>query len=246
MPKFTITENHKIADKVYRMVLRGDTGTFSAPGQFVEIELPGKFLRRPISVCDLEDDILTLIYKEVGKGTRQMSAMLPGTQLDLLTGLGHGFSLPDGVVHPVLVGGGVGAPPLFLLARKWMEKGVSPKVVLGFNTVGEVFLADGFRSLGLEVSLCTVDGSAGIKGFVTDAPAIRSAETDFIQSCGPMPMLRALATATDCRGEWSLEERMGCGFGICMGCSVHTSAGPARVCTEGPVFDRQLIDFNVL
>ncbi len=242
---FIIRQNDLLAPSVYRMVLEGDTSGIVTPGQFVEVRLPGFFLRRPISVCDAEQGRLILIYKTVGRGTDEMSRMKEGTTLNLLTGLGHGFSVGKGE-HPVLIGGGVGIPPLFLLAKKWIEIGKRPYVILGFNTAKEVFLKEEFSALGLETVVTTADGSLGIKGFVTAAMERLPEDIDFFQSCGPLPMLRSVCESTSLEGEISLEERMGCGFGACMGCTIHTEAGPARVCTEGPVFDRRNINWKLL
>ncbi|MBD5289102.1 MAG: dihydroorotate dehydrogenase electron transfer subunit [Bacteroides sp.] len=242
---FNLVSNNSIAKDIYKMVLKGDTSGFTSPGQFVEISVPGMFLRRPISVCDIEDEYLTLIYKVVGGGTAKMAYMERGTELNLLTGLGHGFTVGE-AEHPLLIGGGVGVPPLYLLARKWMEKGIVPHIVLGFNQADDIFLTDEFKSLGLKVTVATADGSHGVKGFVTDAIKSLNEDFDFFQSCGPLPMLKALGSQLEIDGEFSLEERMGCGFGACMGCSIHTTDGPARVCTEGPVFNRKKIDWNIL
>ena len=240
---FKIITNERLTAAVWRMTLQGDTHDITRPGQFVNIALEGRFLRRPISVCDWSEDSLTLIYKVVGDGTADMSRMEPGTQLDLLTGLGNGFSTDREAHRPLLVGGGVGVPPLYGLAKRLIAKGVRPTVILGFNTAAEVFCADEFRAAGAEVIIATADGSAGVKGFVTDA--MKGLDFDYFYACGPMPMLRALCTATDCDGELSMEERMGCGFGACMGCSCKTSdGGYKRICKEGPVFRRDEIIQN--
>ena len=234
---FKVIANERLTAAVWRMVLEGDTHDITRPGQFVNIALEGRFLRRPISVCDWSEGSLTLIYKVVGDGTADMSRMTAGTQLDLLTGLGNGFSTDREARRPLLVGGGVGVPPLYGLAKRLIAKGVHPTVILGFNTAAEVFYADEFRTAGAEVIIATADGSAGVKGFVTDA--MKGLDFDYFYACGPMPMLRALCAATDCDGELSMEERMGCGFGACMGCSCKTSdGGYKRICKEGPVFRR--------
>lgn len=240
---FTIESNEPLTAAVWRMVLAGDTQYIVRPGQFVNIALDGRFLRRPISVCDCEPGRLTLIYKVVGDGTADMSRMKAGAELDLLTGLGNGFSLHEGVQRPLLVGGGVGVPPLYMLARRLLESGARPTAILGFNTASEIFYADEFRALGVEVIIATADGSAGVRGFVTDA--LNGVDFDYFYACGPMPMLRALCSATDCDGELSLEERMGCGFGACMGCSCKTAdGGYKRICKEGPVFRRDELIIN--
>lgn len=244
---FKIISNHLLVPGVYRMELEGDTSAIKEPGQFVEIALPGLYLRRPISVCDSSTGRLTLIYKTVGVGTSEMASLGEGDTLNLLCGLGHGFSVNEAVRQPVLVGGGVGVPPLLLLAKAWLSAGVSPMVALGFNTHSEIFLADEFRALGLTVAVATVDGSEGKKGFVTEAVKSLPVVPDFVQACGPLPMLRAISeTFPDIKGEFSLEERMGCGFGACMGCTIHTADGPAQVCTEGPVFANNKIDWQLL
>ncbi len=235
---FTIVSNEPLTDAVWRMVLAGDTQAVTAPGQFVDVAVEGLFLRRPISVCDCEEGRLTLIYKVVGEGTARMSRMTAGATLDLLTGLGNGFTLPDGVQRPLLVGGGVGVPPLYLLARWWIAAGRPVQVVLGFNTASECFYEAEFRALGCDVTLATADGSAGVKGFVTTAIAERGLDFDYFQACGPLPMLRALCEALPQEGQLSFEERMGCGFGACMGCSCQTKLGNKRICKEGPVLEK--------
>jgi dihydroorotate dehydrogenase electron transfer subunit len=217
------------------MVLGGDTSYITAPGQFVNVELEGKFLRRPISVCDWDADTITVIYKVVGSGTEIMSRLAEGASLDLLTGLGNGFSVNAASQRPLLVGGGVGVPPLYNLAKKLIAAGRKVSVVLGFNTAGEVFYEDEFRALGADVYVSTLDGSAGTKGFVTDAVAEHRIDHDYLYACGPEPMLRALAGAAKCEGQLSFEERMGCGFGGCMGCTCRTKYGYKRICKEGPV-----------
>lgn len=240
---YTIVGHEALTKDVYRMVLAGDTSAMTMPGQFVEISLPGFFLRRPISVCDYDEKTITLIYKVVGQGTDAMARMEKGGTLDMLTGLGHGFDVEKSGEEPLLVGGGVGVPPLFNLARKLIAAGRKPTVILGFNRAEEIFYAREFENLGARVVVTTVDGSAGVKGFVTDAlPASFSC----VYSCGPMPMLHALYRATQgCRGEFSLEERMGCGFGACMGCSIMTKEGSRRVCKDGPVFDKEVLAWQI-
>ena len=236
-----IVENRPLTGSVYQMTLKGDTSAISHPGQFVELSLEGFFLRRPISVCNYDEGTLTLIYKVVGKGTAQMANLTQGTKLSALTGLGNGFNDAVECSSALLVGGGVGVPPLYRLARNLIAQGKSVTVVLGFNTASEVFYQSEFEALGAKVIIATADGSAGCKGFVTDAIAQNNIEAEYFYSCGPLPMLRALTTALDIPGEISLEERMGCGFGICMGCSIQTASGPKRVCKEGPVFKKEEI-----
>lgn len=235
---FTIEKNRQIAAGMYDMTLRGDTSEITAPGQFVNIRLDGLFLRRPISVCDCGGDALRLIYKVVGHGTAQMAEMKPGQVLDILTGLGNGYDLTAAGEAPLLIGGGVGVPPLYLLAKRLREQGKAVTAVLGFNKAEEIILADEFETLGCGVRITTVDGSVGTKGFVTDAlPEAASC----IYTCGPEPMLKAVYRATDCPAQFSFEERMGCGFGACMGCSCKTVTGYKRICTDGPVLVREEI-----
>ena len=235
---FTIIENKIIAKDVYKMLLRGDTSAVGNAGEFVNIQLDGFFLRRPISVCDVEGDVLTLIYKVVGKGTEAMSKMIEGTNLQIMTGLGNGYDLSLSGDSPLLVGGGVGVPPMYLLAKRLLAQGKRVFVVLGFNTADEVFYEEEFKALGCDVTVTTVDGSRGVKGFVTDA--LPEAYTYFY-TCGPMPMFRALNKAVKTSGQFSFEERMGCGFGACMGCSCKTLFGNKRICKDGPVLKKEEI-----
>lgn len=235
---FTIKENKRIAKDVYKMLLCGDTSAIHNAGEFVNIKLDGFYLRRPISVCDVEGDVLTLIYKVVGKGTEAMSKLPVGAELLLLTGLGNGYDLVPAGDEPLLVGGGVGVPPMYLLAKRLLAQGKHVRVILGFNTADEVFYEDEFKALGCEVTVTTVDGSRGVKGFVTDAlPESYS----YFYTCGPMPMFRALFKATTTSGQFSFEERMGCGFGACMGCSCKTITGYKRICKDGPVLTKEEI-----
>ena len=235
---FTILSNTALTDSVYKMVLSGDTSDITAPGQFVNIQLSGLFLRRPISVCDYDEETLTIIYKVVGKGTEAMRAMAPGEKLDILTGLGNGYDLSLTGDRPVLLGGGVGVPPMYNLAKKLLEQGKQVSVILGFNTKSEIFYENEFRALGCDVTVTTVDGSYGKKGFVTDALPEHS--THFC-CCGPEPMLKAVYRATTTSGQMSFEERMGCGFGACMGCSCKTLTGNKRICKDGPVMRKEEI-----
>ena len=229
---FEIKSNEQIAKNVYRMQLGGDTAGI-LPGQFVNIRVEGQFLRRPISVCNIEEDVLTIIYKVVGVGTEAMSHLPVGTPLDVLTVLGNGYDLNKAGDQPLLVGGGVGVPPMYMLARQLREMGKEVKVILGFNTQDEVFYEEEFRALGCDVTVTTVDGSHGVKGFVTNA---MDGQQSYYYTCGPLPMIKALINTLGTHGEVSMEERMGCGFGACMGCTIQTSIGPKRVCKEGPVF----------
>ena len=235
---YTVLSNEPLTGSVWRMILGGDTQWITAPGQFVNIALEGRYLRRPISVCDYDERTITLIYKVVGDGTAQMSRMAPGVRIDLLTGLGNGFSTDADTRRPLLVGGGVGVPPLYNLARRLLAEGREVQVVLGFNTAAEVFYADEFRALGCDVTVATADGSAGVAGFVTTAIAARGLDFDYFYACGPLPMLRAVDKAAKTDGQLSFEERMGCGFGACMGCSWRTKNGSKRICKDGPVLER--------
>ena len=235
---FEILENIQLTESVYKMTLSGDVSEITAPGQFVNIKLDGLYLRRPISVCDIRENTLTIIYKVVGKGTEQMSQMTSG-QLDILTGLGNGYDLSVSGECPVLLGGGVGVPPMYLLAKQLIEQGKKVSVVLGFNTENEVFFEDAFKKLGADVTVTTVDGSYGIKGFVTDA--LQNINYSYFYTCGPEPMLKAVYRATNTSGQMSFEKRMGCGFGACMGCSCKTITGYKRICKEGPVMRKEEI-----
>ncbi len=235
---FEIIENTPLTESVYKMTLSGDVSAITAPGQFVNIKLDGLFLRRPISVCDVGPNTLTIIYKVVGKGTRQMSQMRSGV-LDVLTGLGNGYDLRTAGDRPVLIGGGVGVPPMYLLAKKLVAEGKKVSVILGFNTRDEIFYEDAFKALGAEVTVTTVDGSYGVKGFVTDA--LKQMDYTYFYTCGPEPMLRAVFSASATSGQMSFEKRMGCGFGACMGCSCKTITGYKRICKEGPVLRKEEI-----
>ncbi len=237
---FTVLRQERLARDVWCMDLDGDPSAVIAPGQFVEIFLEGFFLRRPISVCDCNGQSLRIVYKVVGQGTEKMSRMDVGSQLDMLTGLGRGFSVDKGGAFPLVIGGGVGVPPLYMLARRLIENGAQPTAVLGFNSADEVFFTEEFRALGVRVILCTADGSAGVRGFVTD---VLPGGSSFAYACGPLPMLHALQRVLpqELGAEFSLEERMGCGFGACMGCSIQTRDGAKRVCKDGPVFPRETL-----
>ena len=235
---FEVLSNTALTDSVYKMVLGGDTSAITASGQFVNIQLSGQFLRRPISVCDYDATTLTLVYKVVGKGTGIMSTMQPGEKLDILTGLGNGYDLSLAGDAPLLIGGGVGVPPMYNLAKKLLALGKKVTVILGFNTKNEIFYEEEFKKLGCTVLVTTVDGSYGTKGFVTDAlPEYYS----YFYTCGPEPMLKAIYRATTTSGQMSFEERMGCGFGACMGCSCKTITGYKRICKEGPVLQKEEI-----
>ena len=229
---FEIKENVALTDSVYKMTLSGDTSEITAPGQFVNIKLDRLYLRRPISVCNSEGDTLTLIYKVVGKGTEQMKNMTEGS-LDILTGLGNGYDTALSGDKPLLIGGGVGVPPLYMLARKLIAEGKQVTVILGFNTKSEIFCEKDFEALGAKVLVTTVDGSYGIKGFVTNA--MEGLDYTHFYTCGPEPMLKAVHRASVTDGQLSFEERMGCGFGACMGCSCKTLTGYKRICKDGPV-----------
>ena len=236
---FTIKENVALTSTVYRMLLEGDTSDITSCGQFVNIKLEGLFLRRPISVCDCEGNILTLIYKVVGKGTEQMSKMGAGDKLDVLTGLGNGYDTSLSGENPMLLGGGVGVPPMYMLCKKLVAEGKKPQVVLGFNKADEVFCEAEFKALGVDVTVTTVDGSYGTRGFVTDV--MKNADYSYFYTCGPEPMLKAVYNTSNAEGQFSFEERMGCGFGACMGCSCKTITGYKRICKEGPVMKKEEI-----
>jgi len=235
---FEILENTPLTQSVYKMTLQGDTSAITAPGQFVNIQLDGLFLRRPISVCDVQGDRLTILYKVVGKGTDQMSKLSAG-QLDILTGLGNGYDLSKAGDMPVLIGGGVGVPPMYLLCKELLKLGKAVTVILGFNTKNEIFYEREFRELGVNVIVTTVDGSYGMKGFVTDA--LKDLQYSYFYTCGPEPMLKAVYKNSVTSGQMSFEKRMGCGFGACMGCSCKTITGYKRICKEGPVMQKEEI-----
>ena len=242
--QFIIRENVPIAQAVYRMRLAGDTARIARPGQFVQVQVPGFYLRRPISVCDWDAETLTLVYKTVGHGTEAMAALAPGATLDLLTGLGNGFDvdLPAAAAaeRPLLVGGGVGTPPLVGLCRALLAKGRQPAVALGFGTAADVIGVAAFAAMGVAALVSTLDGSAGVRGYVTDAIAQSGQAYDYLYACGPEPMLRA-AYALPMDGQFSFESRMACGFGACMGCTCHTTRGPKRICKDGPVLQKEEI-----
>lgn len=235
---YTVVSNTALTENVYKMIIKGDTSDISASGQFVNVKLDGQYLRRPISVCDYSDDTLTLIYKVVGVGTEQMSKMQAGATLNVLIGLGNGYDLSLSGDAPVLVGGGVGVPPLYKLCKMLKEQGKKVTVILGFNTASEIFCKEDFEQIADKVIITTVDGSYGVKGFVTNALDF---DYTYVYSCGPYPMLKALAAASTTSGQYSLEERMGCGFGACMGCSCKTMLGNKRICKDGPVFVKEEI-----
>ena len=235
---FEIVENIPLTRSVFKMTLRGDASAITAPGQFVNIKLEGLYLRRPISVCDVSEDTVTIIYKVVGKGTKQMSEMKSGV-LDVLTGLGNGYDLSTAGERPVLIGGGVSVPPMYLLAKALIAQGKKVRVILGFNTKDEIFYEDAFKALGAEVTVTTVDGSYGVRGFVTDA--LKETDYTYFYTCGPEPMLKAVYSASVTSGQMSFEKRMGCGFGACMGCSCKTITGYKRICKEGPVMRKEEI-----
>lgn len=235
---FELVQNKKIADATYCLVMIGDCSCITVPGQFVNIALHGKYLRRPISVCSVHGEVLTLVYKVVGSGTRQLSAMQPGERLEILTGLGNGFDLSVPCSKPLLIGGGAGVAPLYGLAEALIAAGKKPTVILGFNTESEIFLASELTALGAKCCISTVDGSVGVRGFVTDLMRMTALDHDYIYACGPEPMLKAVYAADETDGEYSFEARMACGFGACMGCSCETKYGSKRICKDGPVLKR--------
>ena len=234
-----ITGNKKIAEKTYFMSLEGDTSAITKPGQFVNIKLDGFFLRRPISVCDCEEGKLSILYKVVGNGTKKMSELPVGDELDILSGLGNGYDTSKSGEKPVLIGGGAGVPPMYMLCKKLVAEGKKVTVILGFNSEKEVFGIDEFKATGAEVHVTTVDGSVGTKGFVTDV--LKEAEYTYLYTCGPMPMFKAIEGVAKTSGQYSFEERMGCGFGACMGCTCKTKYGNKRICKDGPVLEREEI-----
>ena len=236
---YRVVSNEALTPLIYRMVLEGDTSALCATGQFVNLKIDGLYLRRPISVCDWDEKTITLIYKVVGKGTEIMAKAAPGQTYDVLTGLGNGYNTDKSGDRPLLLGGGVGIPPLYALCKKLIAEGKKPTVILGFNKQDEIFLADEFRALGVNVIICTADGSVGVKGFVTDA--MKGLDYDYFYTCGPMPMFRAIEAVAVTSGQYRFEERMGCGFGACMGCSCKTKYGNKRICRDGPVLEREEI-----
>lgn len=235
---FTVNENIKLTENVFKMELAGDVSQITAAGQFINIMIDGLFLRRPISVCDLAKETVTVIYKVVGEGTQKLSLMQKGTNLDILTGLGNGYNTEKAGENPLLIGGGVGVPPMYYLAKKLIGDGKKVTVLMGFNTKSEIFYEEEFKKIGAETIVATVDGSYGIKGFVTDA---LPQKYSYVFTCGPEPMLRAVYKAIKTDGQFSFEERMGCGFGACMGCSCKTITGFKRICKDGPVLTKEEI-----
>ncbi len=236
---YEIKSNIKLTENIYEMVLVGDTHSIKAPGQFINIKIDGFYLRRPISICDYDNESITIIYKVVGEGTEVMSKMSSGETLDVLCGLGNGFDTSKSPDKPVIIGGGVGVPPLYNLCKKLISEGKDVTVILGFNKIDEIFYENEFKSLGADVKVTTVDGSYGIKGFVTDA--LKETDYSYFFTCGPMPMFKAIEAKATTSGQYSFEERMGCGFGACMGCSCKTKYGNKRICKDGPVLTREEI-----
>ena len=236
---YTISENVKLIENIFKMTLQGDTASIQRPGQFINIALPGHFLRRPISVCDNSDTDVTIVYKIVGKGTAYMSSLCKGDKLDILSGLGNGYDTSVSGDKPLLIGGGVGTPPIYGLAKKLQELKVTPEVILGFRTKADVFFIKEFEALGIKVTLTTEDGSAGIKGYVTEG--MKHLKPSYIYACGREEMLRAVYGSGDTDGQYSFEERMACGFGACMGCSCKTVTGYKRICKDGPILRRDEI-----
>lgn len=236
---FAVVSNDKIAENTYKMVLVGDCSDINTAGQFVNIKLDGFFLRRPISVCDYDETKLTIIYKVVGKGTEFMAELEKDAELDILTGLGNGYNLDKSGKNPLLIGGGAGVPPMYNLCKKLISEGKEPTVILGFNKINEIFYESEFKSLGADTIVATADGSYGIKGFVTDA--MKNLRYSYVYTCGPEPMLKAVYSMSETSGQFSFEERMGCGFGACMGCSCETKYGNKRICKDGPVLEKEEI-----
>ena len=236
---YKIVSNKPLTKDVFEMIMSGDTSAITAPGQFINIKLDGFYLRRPISICNYDNNTVTILYKVVGGGTEAMSRLESGAELDILCGLGNGFDVSKSGEKPVLIGGGVGVPPLYNLCKNLIESGKKVTVILGFNTASEIFYKEKFESLGAEVYVSTVDGSSGVKGFVTDV--LKNIDYDYFFTCGPMPMFRAIEKIATSSGQYSFEERMGCGFGACMGCSCKTKYGNKRICRDGPVLEREEI-----
>ena len=236
---FEIVSNKKIAENIYEMVLSGDTAEITKPGQFINIKLEGFFLRRPISVCDFNEKTITIIYKVVGNGTEFMAELSSGDKLDVLVGLGNGFDTTKSGDSPVLIGGGVGVPPMYNLCKELVNEGKEVSVILGFNTKKEIFYEEKFKSLGAKVYVTTADGTYGTKGFVTDV--LKDLEYSCFYTCGPLPMFKAIESIVKTSGQYSFEERMGCGFGACMGCSCKTKYKNIRICKDGPVLEREVI-----
>ena len=237
--KLKVVSNKKIAKNTYESILEGDVSDITAPGQFVNIKLDGFYLRRPISVCDAEDGRLTIIYKVVGEGTEKMATTPKGKEWLTLTGLGNGYDTSLSGDAPLLIGGGAGVPPMYMLCKKLIKENKNVTVILGFNTEDEVFYKEEFTKLGAKVIIATADGSVGVKGFVTDA--MKNLDYTYFYTCGPEPMLRAVYNASESSGQFSFEERMGCGFGACMGCSCKTKYGNKRICRDGPVLVKEEI-----
>ena len=235
---FTVASNRNIAANTWEMVLLGDTSGITAPGQFVNIQLDGMFLRRPISVCHWEEGSLTIVYKAVGRGTEHMTTLGTGAELDILTGLGNGYDLTKCGGKILLIGGGAGVAPMYGLCETLVKSGKQIKVILGFNTADEVYYAEKFEKLGADTVITTVDGSLGVQGFVT---AAMDCDYDYFCTCGPEPMLKAVYAASKTSGQMSFEERMGCGFGACVGCTCETKYGHKRICKDGPVLEKEEI-----
>lgn len=236
---YEIKSNKMLTENIFEMVLAGDTSSIKAPGQFINIKIDGMYLRRPISICDYDSKTITVIYKVVGEGTEAMSKMKSGERLDILCGLGNGFDTLKSGVKPVLIGGGVGVPPMYSLCKKLIGEDKEVTVILGFNKKSEIFYEEEFKNLGATVKVTTADGSYGRKGFVTDE--LVNTDYTYFYTCGPMPMFNAIEKAAVTSGQYSFEERMGCGFGACMGCSCKTKYGNKRICKDGPVMEREEI-----
>lgn len=237
--RFKITENRRLTGRTFLMRLSGPSGVMDCPGQFLNLAVEGKFLRRPISICDYDGDLLTLLYDVVGDGTEEMSRWKPGYEVDLLAPLGNGFDIERSGQRPLLVGGGIGIAPLYKLAKMLVARGIRPIVILGFNTAADAVWVEEFAATGAEVHVSTADGSMGTKGFVTDVPECTDGQASYFYACGPMPMLKALCQKMEIPGELSLDERMACGFGVCMCCSLKTLDGAKRICKDGPVFRKE-------
>lgn len=234
----TIKEVRKLQKDIFLMVLSGDCKDIDRPGRFVNIKIEGLYLRRPISICDFNNDEITIIFKTVGEGTKQLSEMKPGEVLDVLIPLGNGFDISANCKKPVVIGGGIGVPPLLNLCKQLLAAGKKPAVILGFNTSEDAVLIDEFKALGVEPVITTADGSMGTKGFVTGPLA--DMDFDYVFTCGPEPMLKAIWDMAE-DGQFSFEARMACGFGACMGCTCETKYGYKRICKDGPIMYKEEI-----
>lgn len=234
----TIISKTQLCSDVYEMVLQGKEASYvSNPGQFINIKLNDSlqpYLRRPMSISDYSDDTITIVFRVVGEGTKILKEKQVGDQLDCLIGLGNGFEVKKDH-KAILIGGGLGTPPLYKLGKELVKQGVEVTTVLGFNSKENVFYEDKFKELG-NCYIATMDGSVGQKGTVVDVINQVGLTFDTYYTCGPEPMLKALVKEYPDNGQLSFEARMGCGFGACMGCSCKVKEKPyKRICVEGSV-----------